>query len=370
MRSAHGGVLVRAGVGPFAQGGLDEALGLAVSAGGIGAGEEMAQSSRAASLSQEFRDVAGAIVGHDALDLDAQGAEVSQRGMKEFDGTVLTFIGHDAGEGDTGSIVDSDMDVFPACAADFVAAVAGDAVAGPLDASELFDIEVEELTGCRSLVAVHGRRRLQQRKAVESVVAQDPRDRRLGEPALARDLEAWQAQPAQREDHGDLCGRRLLWAFVRSRRAITQADAAVRAEAGEPFAHRALGDASLRRDELGREMIIGNAAHNGLSTTRGKSGIMMNVHVEVRVEDEDAQPQSLSSSSHEQCPETSHLERYSHQWSAVYSKGVAGALCRLRIDPRNMIAIIMLAGRAPWLRLRSRHLRLCEIFIAQIGSRI
>jgi hypothetical protein len=38
-----GGVGVGAGVSPFAQGGLDEALGLAVGAWGIGAGEEMAQ---------------------------------------------------------------------------------------------------------------------------------------------------------------------------------------------------------------------------------------------------------------------------------------------------------------------------------------
>src|SRR4029434_10227332 len=67
-------------------------------------------------------------------------------------------------------------------------------------------------------------------------------------------------------------------------------------------------DAGFCRNEPDRKMISGDTAHNGLSTARGKSGIMMNVHVEVRVEDEDAQPQSLSSSSHEQCPETSHLE--------------------------------------------------------------
>ena len=90
--------------------------------------------------------------------------------MKELDGAVLSFIGHDAGEGDAGSIVDCDMDIFPSRATDFIAAIARDAVAGPLDAGELFDIEVNEFTGGRSLVATRGRRRIQQRKAVETVV--------------------------------------------------------------------------------------------------------------------------------------------------------------------------------------------------------
>jgi hypothetical protein len=95
---------------------------------------------------------------------------------------------------------------------------------------------------------------------------------------------------------------------MRPRRTIVQAEATFAPEAGQPFTHAPLRDASLCGDEFGREMIVGDATHNCYSTARGKSGIMMDVHVEVRAEVEDAHPQSLSSSSHEQCPETSQLE--------------------------------------------------------------
>src|SRR4030095_11571664 len=99
MSSAHGGVLIRTGISPFAQGSLDKAFGLAIGARSVRAGEEMAESRRAASLSPPVAALTGANVGHDAFDLEAQGAEVSQGGMKELDGAVLSFIGHDAGEG-------------------------------------------------------------------------------------------------------------------------------------------------------------------------------------------------------------------------------------------------------------------------------
>lgn len=137
--------------------------------------------------------------------------------MKELDGAVLSFIGHDAGEGDAGSIVDCDMDVFPSRAPDFIAAIARDAEAGPLDAGELFDIEVNEFTGVRSLVATRGRRRIQQRKAVETVVTQDPRDGRLGEAALRCDLEAWEAQPTKREGTTATCAGGVYCGLLRGR---------------------------------------------------------------------------------------------------------------------------------------------------------
>jgi len=42
MSSAHGGVLIRTGISPFAQGSLDKAFGLAIGARSVRAGEEMA----------------------------------------------------------------------------------------------------------------------------------------------------------------------------------------------------------------------------------------------------------------------------------------------------------------------------------------
>ena len=54
MGRTHGGVLVGASVGPFAQGGLDEAFGFAVGLRSVGAGEEMAQALATATLGKEL----------------------------------------------------------------------------------------------------------------------------------------------------------------------------------------------------------------------------------------------------------------------------------------------------------------------------
>ena len=93
---------------------------------------------------------------------DSQGAEVGSSRAKESDGTVLGFIGHDASKGDAGSIINGDMDIFPSRTFDDIAAVAGDAMAGPFDPSKLFDIEVNELPWVSALVAAHWGRRIQQ----------------------------------------------------------------------------------------------------------------------------------------------------------------------------------------------------------------
>ena len=67
--------------------------------------------------------------------------------MEEGDGARGGFVGEELGEGEAGVVVDGDVEVLPAGAADVIAlAVAGDAVAGAHDAGELLDVEVEEFT--------------------------------------------------------------------------------------------------------------------------------------------------------------------------------------------------------------------------------
>ncbi len=68
----------------------------------------------------------------DSFGFYPEGAEVSKRSVKEVDRTVLAFIRHDAGKGDPGSVIDGDMDIFPTSALAEIAAIAGDAVTGPL----------------------------------------------------------------------------------------------------------------------------------------------------------------------------------------------------------------------------------------------
>ena len=80
--------------------------------------------------------------------------------MEEGDDALGGFIGEELGEGQAAVIVDGDVEVFPACTADvIVLAVAGDAVAGALDAGELLDVEMEQFAGVGALVAHYWRRR-------------------------------------------------------------------------------------------------------------------------------------------------------------------------------------------------------------------
>ena len=73
--------------------------------------------------------------------------------VEEAADTVVGFVWQDLSEGDAGSIINGDMDVLVAGATDFVAAIPGDAVAGPYDASQLLDVHMEELARVLALIA-------------------------------------------------------------------------------------------------------------------------------------------------------------------------------------------------------------------------
>ncbi len=108
MVGALEGGAVGAGIGPFAEGGLDEALGLAVGARGVGAGEAVADAEAAASTTEVAGAVPGAIVGEQASDADAKRAIVGVGEEKELGSGKAALIGQDLGEGDAGMVVDGD----------------------------------------------------------------------------------------------------------------------------------------------------------------------------------------------------------------------------------------------------------------------
>ena len=67
-RSAARRPMTEGGVGPFPDHGLDEAFGLAVGLRCVGPGADVANAEHPEHLGEQASDVAGAIVGHDALD--------------------------------------------------------------------------------------------------------------------------------------------------------------------------------------------------------------------------------------------------------------------------------------------------------------
>ncbi len=71
------GSIISAGVCPFAQARLDEALGFCIALRRIGLCEHMLQAEALACLAEGFGTVAGAVVGHDALDLHTQACVIA-----------------------------------------------------------------------------------------------------------------------------------------------------------------------------------------------------------------------------------------------------------------------------------------------------
>src|ERR1700676_663904 len=106
--------MISLGVSPLPQTGLDEALGLAVGFWGVGLGADVLEAKPFAEPTESEGFVAGAVVGHDALDLDAEAVIVGERSFEEGRSAALSLAGHHLGEGDARVVVDGDMDELPA----------------------------------------------------------------------------------------------------------------------------------------------------------------------------------------------------------------------------------------------------------------
>ena len=59
-------------------------------------------------------EIARAVIGHDALHLDAEAGVVGDGRFEEGDGALFPLVLHHSAEGDARGIVDADMDELPA----------------------------------------------------------------------------------------------------------------------------------------------------------------------------------------------------------------------------------------------------------------
>lgn len=84
----------------------------------------------------------------------------------------------------------ADVDKFPADAASVALAgtVAGDAMADPGEAAELFDVEMDHLAGCFVLVADHRHRRFEGAASAQPEPDENPADGGRRDPDRACDL--------------------------------------------------------------------------------------------------------------------------------------------------------------------------------------
>src|ERR1019366_9428121 len=103
--------------------------------------------------------VAGAVIGQNATEGEAEGVEGGRSHEEEADGRLVALVGQDGREGDAGVVVDGDVQVLPAGAARLAAPLTGDAMARLADPRQTFYIEGDQVARVPVLVANHGRRR-------------------------------------------------------------------------------------------------------------------------------------------------------------------------------------------------------------------
>ena len=143
-------------IGPLAQRRLDEPLGLPIGLRAIGPRELLGDAQLQASLTKQRGVERHAVVCQHALDGYTQTGEVAYRGPQECLSADLRLVGVDLREGQPAVVVHGHKDVVPADPSPALGAIAGDAVTDLLEAPELLDVDVQQLTGVLALVTLHG----------------------------------------------------------------------------------------------------------------------------------------------------------------------------------------------------------------------
>ena len=189
--------MIKVGVSPFAQGGLDETFGLAVGARRVGAGAEMANAEFAAGGSKQLRVIAGSVVGEHAANGDAETSVISNGGAQKGYGGGGAFVGMQLTESNAGMVIDGDVQHLPADTAGFIARIAGKAMARLGDTGQFLGVEMEQVAGMRMLVADDGDDGIEITRATEAVAAQDAADGSTAEAGGLGDAHASPALAAQ-----------------------------------------------------------------------------------------------------------------------------------------------------------------------------
>src|SRR5579862_5368082 len=278
MGEALGGILVEPGVGPFTDGGLDEAFGFAVGARSVDARANVFELKIAAGLSEEVGVKAGTVIGHDAANGDAQASEVSRGLAQECAGGNRLFVGQQGGESDAGVIVDGDVEELPAGAAGFVLGISGKAMARFGNAGQLFDVDVQQIAGSGMLVANDGNHRLQRASGVQMQAGEDAADGGAAQASGLSDAHAGPVLAAQLFDERRFFGTDSTRRTMRPRRAIAQSGRTTLTKAAHPLGRRLPAQLELGRGRVQADFSCDDFLCELLSTVDGEAGMMVVVH--------------------------------------------------------------------------------------------
>jgi len=269
---------VEAEVGPFAQERLDEALGLAVCAGRVRARSMVAQGQTPAGRAEAVRAISRAVVGEQRLDGDAVAGEPLAGAACERCTGAPALVGQDLHVGQSRKVIDSHVDELPAGALALPCATPRDAMSRASEASQLLDVEVEQIAGLPPLVTVGGLRRLQRRHRADSVSGEDSTDRRDRHAELLGDELGWQAKAAHEQQQPAPFGREGVGPAVSTARTVSKPVDSSLLETAKPLVRCALADTCRRSRLRHGPSAAAHALDQASSTTRRGPGILMNVH--------------------------------------------------------------------------------------------
>ena len=268
-------------VRPFAEGGLNEPLGLAVRPRRVRPRPPVDHLQAAARGAETSGEVARPVVSEHASDAHAAGAKPAQGPAQEGAHCGPAFVVQQLHVGHPRVIIDRDVQKLPADPARAILSLPGNAMADPANPAQLLRVQVQQVARRRVLIATAHRRRLEAESAREADAPQGPRDRRRAHPDRPRDL---RARPPLVAQH---LGPELdLWlrgpgARMRPARPILQPGAILHNGSAvlphHPLARGLPGHAErLGRD--GERRAPRDQGHQFLSTIRRESGILVHVH--------------------------------------------------------------------------------------------
>jgi hypothetical protein len=197
------GPRVRHGVRPLAQQRLNEPFSFAVGLWAVGPRPAVSDPEARRRRGKDARDVAVAVVGEHAADPDAAGGKPARDAPDKSDGRRRALIRQDLRIGHATVVINRDVDVFPAGALHAQMAVAMNAMAGPDNAGQGLDIEMDQRAWLGGLIAMHGRRGCQARQAIQARAPQNGRHRGTGDLLLHGDLPGGAAFTPSRDDARD-----------------------------------------------------------------------------------------------------------------------------------------------------------------------
>jgi hypothetical protein len=270
---------VGAGISPLSGDGLDKPFGLAVGLRAIRFGKEMFEAELLTGSGEEFGTVGGAAIGQHTLDLDAMSGIEVESLLERREDTGSFFIGEERGKGETAVIVDGDVEGLDARAWRTVSAVAGSPHTGLGEASELLDVEVEEIAWSIAFIAEdRWFRRFEGSQTVQAMTLQDSGKSGFGDGEDGENLGIGAALTTQSQNPGFEFRGRPTRLTPRSGGMIRKAGRkAVVASSRKPSADSLLADMEEGSGGTKRKAFRSKLSDHFNSHDRGKFGISVHV---------------------------------------------------------------------------------------------